>query len=279
MDPATLQAIMEYILDLRDREGRSREDNGRIYEDTATVGGYGGGLPNVWSNATGRAEIGGNEAGTWGGPPQDFDMGGDGLISATGGNPAGYDTSPSTYGGPPPQPRASMAELLAMSGLYDPGPAKPMAGRKDGPRSAPTPEPKDRTVNYPRDPQARGNRAETPPRTGMLPNGRAFPGVGPRGPAANIQQTVQHLAQRASSFGRPPQPTGSFGPANVPYSAPRVQRPAPAPRPVSNPPAAPAPRQQFSAPTQRAAPQARPAYTPPAAPALRAALSALTRRR
>jgi hypothetical protein len=187
-----------------------------------------------------------------------------------------------SIGGAPPepqQPRASMAELLAMSGLYDPGPAKPMAGRKDGPRSAPTPEPKERTVNYPRDPQARGNRAATPPRTGTLPNGRAFPGVGPNGPAANIQQTVQHLAQRASSFGRQPQPTGSFGPANVPYSAPRAQRPAPAPRPVSNPPAAPAPRQQFSAPTQRAAPQARPAYTPPAAPALRTALSALTRRR
>jgi hypothetical protein len=102
----------------------------------------------------------------------------------------------------------------------------------------------------------RGNRAATPPRTGTLPNGRAFPGVGPNAPAATVRQNAALPAARRIVNAASQQKSWTPAPA---FRAPSP-RPAPA---LYNPPAA----------------QARNTYNPPAAPALRAALSALTRRR
>jgi hypothetical protein len=127
MDRDFLAMLMEYIMDLRDREGRSRESDGRIYEDTDAIGNDMG-MTSINGGSLGPA-TGGQENNPWGGPRQDFDMGGDGLISAMGNsNPAQYDTSPSTYGGPPPR-QQSLGELLALHGLYNPGPARPLQGQ------------------------------------------------------------------------------------------------------------------------------------------------------
>jgi hypothetical protein len=160
------------------------------------------------------------------------------------------DPIPNPFGGRAPIPHGAIPSRASK-------PDAPMQGLF----GAPAGEEKDRTVSHSRDPKARGNRAETPPRTGMLPNGRAFPGVGPNGPASTVRQNAAPQGNALPAARRIVN-AASQQKSWTPAPAFRAPSPRPAPAPY-NPPAA----------------QARNTYNPPAAPALRAALSALTRRR
>jgi hypothetical protein len=242
MDPALLQALMEYILN-RQTAQQHGNPGGDMPNDQFgmedTIGGLGAAAP----------------------PP--VDMGGDNTISAmSAGNPARHDTSPSTYGGPPPR-QQTLGELLALHGLYDPGPARPMPGRAAGPQPRPVAGPAGNAE------PKESNRANTPPRTGVLPNGNAFPGQG-------RDNSVSAKPDPQARPVTPRVPLGLQSPRNLPPSyTPERARPAAPTRPI--------PARGISYPIQAAKriqqaavqPQARPQIAKPMSPGT---LRSLTRR-
>jgi hypothetical protein len=274
MDPDLLSMLMEYILS-RQTDGGNSIGGDTPYDDydmDHTIGGLGAADPRPLNpqseNVIGNEEYGTAQPAT-GSPhpyppleefPRNLDPLGNFPIT-----PGWVDIPMIPQFAPPPRPRPTGPKLYEDMSMTNPfgGMSKPGRTREevieDG--MSHTPEQKARTVNYPRDPQARGNRAETPPRTGMLPNGRAFPGVGPNGPASTVRQNA---APQGNALPAARRIANAASQQKFWTPAPASRAPSPRPAPVPyNPPAA----------------QARNTYTPPAAPALRAALSALTRRR
>jgi hypothetical protein len=245
MDPDLLAMLMEYILN-RQTAGDQAIGGEQPYDDYNTQGTIGG-LGAVDPNVNSRDSL-----------PMSFN---DHYVAdGSGGNRWG----PNMIGGeaPPQAPRQqTLGELLALHGLYDPGPARPMPGRVDGPQPRPVAgaagnaEPKE------------SNRANTPPRTGVLPNGNAFPGQG-RDNSVSAKPNPQ--ARPAT----PRVPVGFQAPRNVPPSSPPAQA-RPASRPV--PPRGISYPIQAAKRIQQAAvqPQARPQIAKPMSPGT---LRSLTRR-
>jgi hypothetical protein len=240
VNPDLLAMLMEYILN-RQTNGDASIGGDMAYDDygmQGTIGGLGAAAP----------------------PP--IDMGGDNTISAMTGGPSRNDTSPSTYGGPPPQaPRQqTLGELLALHGLYDPGPATQTRSRTvKGPVTNPVTAKNERGDA--------GNKANTPPRTGVLPNGNAFPGQG-------RDNSVSAKPDPQARPATPRSPVGFQAPRNLPPRNPPAQA-RPASRPV--------PARGISYPIQAAKriqqaavqPQARPQIAKPMSPGT---LRSLTRR-
>jgi hypothetical protein len=130
---------------------------------------------------------------------------------------------PSIFGGPPP---AFPPPGLMGQPNFGPPPSPPSQSYGPPP-VGPVPSP------------VQGKSASTPPRTGMLPNGRAFPGLGPQ------RDRAATPPRSGTPSGTPSLPTPGFQglkpsspSANRPYSAPadaakRIQQAA------SKPPSAP----------------------------------------
>jgi hypothetical protein len=201
MDPDLLAMLMEYILN-RQTAGDQAIGGEQPYDDYNTQGTIGG-LGAVDPNVNSRNSL-----------PLSFN---DHYVAdGSGGNRWG----PNMIGGEaPPQPprQQTLGELLALHGLYDPGPARPMPGRVDGPQPRPV---AGAAGNAP----AQSNKANTPPRTGVLPNGNAFPGQG-RDNSRSFKPDPQ--ARPAT----PRVPVGFQAPRNLPPSSPPAQA-RPASRPV-----------------------------------------------
>ena len=64
---ADIRSLLRALLMARMSQAQSGQNP--IYEDTETVGGLGGGLPGIWSNASGNQSIGADQYGQWGAFP------------------------------------------------------------------------------------------------------------------------------------------------------------------------------------------------------------------
>jgi hypothetical protein len=201
VNPDLLAMLMEYILN-RQTNGDASIGGDMPMDDyglQGTIGGLGAVDPNV--NSRNSLPLSFNDHY---------------VADGSGGNRWG----PNMIGGEaPPQPprQQTLGELLALHGLYDPGPARPMPGRVDGPQPRPV---AGAAGNAP----AQSNKANTPPRTGVLPNGNAFPGQG-RDNSRSFKPDPQ--ARPAT----PRVPVGFQAPRNLPPSSPPAQA-RPASRPV-----------------------------------------------
>jgi hypothetical protein len=248
VNPDLLAMLMEYIL--------NRQTNG-----DASIGGA---MPYDENGL--RGTIGGLGAAM----PPSVDMGGDNTLSAiSAGNPAQHDTSPSTYGGPFPPPRldSDLGKLIAaLMPAQNRAPFGAYNRANAGTPGKPYPEhaePQPRPVAGPAgnvEPKE-SNRANTPPRTGVLPNGNPFPGQ-----AQPRNRSVKTLPANPVTARNQPRPV----------SNPPASRPTP-PRTPVNPPRGISYPIQAAKRIQQAAvqPQARPQIAKPMSPGT---LRSLTRR-